>query len=139
MVLWRLRSKLSLRDLTEMFLARGFELIHETVREWEERFAPVFAETLKAKCKGEARKKWHTDETYLKVKGQWCYLYRAIDQCGNLVDMRLSETRDLKAAEACEGLSPRFGKESHNASRSATSDDSFPVSARALVCSTHVY
>jgi DDE domain len=86
-VFWRLRYTLSLRDLAELFLERGFELTHETVRAWEERFAPVFAEVLKAKRKGKAGKKWHGDKTFLKVKGQWCYLYRAIDQFGNLVDV----------------------------------------------------
>ncbi len=50
--------------------------------------------------KGKTGKKWHVDETYLKVKGHWCYLYRVIDRFGNLVDVRLSKTRDLKAAEA---------------------------------------
>jgi putative transposase len=60
----------------------------------------VFAEALKAKLKGKVGKKWHVDETYINVKGHWCYLYRAIDQFGNLVDVRLSKTRDLKAAEA---------------------------------------
>jgi putative transposase len=99
-VFWRLRYKLSLRDLAEMFLARGFSLSHETVRAWEERFAPVFTAVLKAKRKGKVGKKWHVDETSIKVKGHWCYLYRAIDQFGNLVDVRLSKTRDLKAAEA---------------------------------------
>jgi putative transposase len=99
-VFWRLRYKLSHRDLAEMFLERGFEFTHETVRAWEERFAPVFADALKAKRKGKVGKKWHFDETYLKVKGHWCYLYRAIDQVGDLVDVRLSQTRDLAAAEA---------------------------------------
>jgi putative transposase len=53
-----------------MFLARGFELTHETVREWEERFAPVFADTLKATRKGKVGKKWHGDETSIQVKGR---------------------------------------------------------------------
>jgi putative transposase len=94
-VLWRLRYKLSLRDLAEMFLARGFTFTHETVREWEARFAPLLTERLRAKRRGAAGSKWRADETYLRVGGSWCYLYRAIDRDGNLVDARLSATRDM--------------------------------------------
>jgi len=99
-VLWRVRYKLSLRDLVEMFLVRGYEFTHETVREWEERFAPLLSAHLKAQRRGQAGKSWYVDETYVKVQGQWQYLYRAIDRDGNLVDTRLSATRDLEAAEA---------------------------------------
>ena len=98
-VLWRLRYKLSLRDLAEMFLERGFVFTHEAVREWEERFAPLLTERLRAKRRGKAGRSWYVDETYIKVQGRWCYLYRAIDRDGNLVDSLLSETRDLKAAQ----------------------------------------
>jgi len=99
-VLWRLRYKLSLRNLAEMFLTRGFTFTHETVREWEERFAPLLTERLRAKRRGKkAGKKWQADETYVKVDGRWCYLYRAIDADGNLVDLMLSETRDMDAAK----------------------------------------
>jgi len=98
-VLWRLRYKLSLRDLAEMFLTRGFTFTHETVREWEERFAPLLTERLRAKRRGKAGRKWHADETYVKVDGRWCYLYRAIDADSNLVDSMLSETRDMEAAK----------------------------------------
>ncbi len=70
-VVWRLRYKLSLRDLAEMFLERGFEFTHEAVREWEERFAALLAENLRAKRNGQAGRSWHADETYVKVKGVW--------------------------------------------------------------------
>jgi len=88
-VLWRLRYKLSLRDLAEMFLERGFEFTHEAVRDWETRFAPLLADHLRTKRTGHAGRSWYVDETYVKVKGTWCYLYRAIDRDGNLVDCRL--------------------------------------------------
>jgi len=90
---------LSLRDLAEMFLERGFEFTHETVREWEARFAPLLAERLRSKRRGRAGRSWHTDETYIRVGGTWKYLYRAIDRDGNLVDSILSEHRDLDAAK----------------------------------------
>ena len=98
-VLWRLRYKLSLRNVAEMFLTRGFTFTHETVREWEERFAPLLTAQLKAKRRGKAGRTWHVDETYIKVEGRWCYLYRAIDSDGNLVEALLSATRDMNAAK----------------------------------------
>jgi putative transposase len=97
-VLWRLRYKLSLRDLAEMFLERGFVFSHETVWDWEARFAPLLTERLRNKRCGKAGVKWHADETYVKIQGVWCYLYRAIDANGNLVDSMLSAHRDLDAA-----------------------------------------
>ena len=68
-VLWRLRYKLSFRDIAEMLLERGFELTHETVREWEFRFAPLLAEVLRANRRGRAGVSWYLDETYVKVSG----------------------------------------------------------------------
>ncbi len=97
-VLWRLRYKLSLRDLAEMFLPRGVVFTHETVRDWEARFAPLLSDRLRAKRHDRAGASWYVDETYIKVSGSWCYLYRAIDRDGRLVDAMLSETRDLEAA-----------------------------------------
>ena len=97
-VLWRLRYKLSFRDIAEMLLERGFELTHETVREWEFRFAPLLAEVLRANRRGRAGVSWYLDETYVKVSGRWCYLYRAVDHRGDLIDSMLSERRDKHAA-----------------------------------------
>jgi putative transposase len=98
-VLWRVRYKLSLRDLAEMFMERGFEFTHEAVREWEARFVPLGADQLRANRKGQAGRSWHTDETYIRVGGTWKYLDRAIDRDGNLVDSMLSEHRDMAAAK----------------------------------------
>jgi len=97
-VLWRLRYKRSLRDVAEMFLERGFVFTHETVRDWEARFAPLVAAQLRTNRRGTAGTKWHADETYITVNGRWCYLYRAIDREGDLVDARLRPTRDRDAA-----------------------------------------
>jgi putative transposase len=97
-VFWRLRYKLSLRDLAEMFLQRGIVFTHEAVRGWEVKLAPLLINTLRKKRHGAVRNSWYVDETYVHVQGQWRYLYRAIDRDGNLVDVRLSDTRDLTAA-----------------------------------------
>ena len=100
-VLWRLRYTLRLRDLAELFLARGFVCSHEAVRDWEGRFAPLLADRLRAKRRGHGGMKWHADETYLRVDGRWCYLYRAIDREGNRIEARLREQRDMAAAQRC--------------------------------------
>ena len=97
-VLWRLRYKLGFREVAELLLQRGFEVSHETIRNWEFRFAPMVSERLRAKRRGNAGRSWYLDETYVKVSGRWCYLYRAIDRDGNLLDSMLSEHRDRQAA-----------------------------------------
>jgi putative transposase len=99
-VLWRFRYKLSLRDLAEMFFQRGIVFTHEAVREWESKLAPLLSETLRKRRHSQVGNSWCVDETYIRVQGQWRYLYRAIDRDGHLVDVRLSTTRDLAAAEA---------------------------------------
>jgi putative transposase len=99
-VFWRLRYKLSLRDLAEMFLQRGIQFTHEAVRNWETKLAPLLSDTLRKRRRGAVGNSWYVDETYVKVQGTWHYLYRAIDRDGNLVDVCLSDTRDLAAAEA---------------------------------------
>ena len=102
-VLWRLRYRLTLRDLSEMFLLRGIVFSHEAVRDWEAKLAPALAGELRRRRhgRGGARgRQWHVDETYLKVRGRWAYLYRAIDRDGRLVDTMLSAHRDMAAAQA---------------------------------------
>jgi putative transposase len=102
-VLWRLRYRLTLRDLAEMFLLRGIVFSYEAVREWEAKLAPLLADELRRRRRGKGGsrgRRWHVDETYLKVGGRWAYLYRAIDPDGNLVDIMLSEHRDMAAAQA---------------------------------------
>jgi putative transposase len=81
-VLWRLRYKLSLRDLPEMFLIRGIVFSHEAVRDWEAKLTPALAEGLRRRRRGQVGKSWYVDETYIKVHGHWRYLYRAIDRNG---------------------------------------------------------
>jgi putative transposase len=98
-VLWRLRYKLSLRDLAEMFLIRGFVFTYEAVRDWEAKLTPALAEELRRSRRGNVGWSWYVDETYIRVHGQWKYLYRAIDRDGALVDVMLSEHRNLAAAK----------------------------------------
>jgi putative transposase len=84
MVFWRLPYKLSLRDLPEMFLIFGIEFSYEAVRDWKAKLTPTLINSLRRRRKGRIGKSWYVDETYVKVNGRWCYLYRAIDRSGAL-------------------------------------------------------
>ena len=99
-VLWRPRYKLSLRDLPEMFAMRGMVFSYEAVRDWEAKLTPALAEELRRRRRGRIGRSWYVDETYLEVVGHWCYVYRAIDRTGALVDVLFSEHRDMAAAKA---------------------------------------
>ena len=98
-LLLRVRYKLSYRDVAEYFLMRGFVFTHEAVRDWEERLLPHLTDQIREKRKGQVGKIWFVDETYIKVLGSWCYLYRGIDENGNLVDVRLSKHRDMEGTK----------------------------------------
>ncbi|MFP5517267.1 MAG: IS6 family transposase [Alphaproteobacteria bacterium] len=97
---WRLGRKLSLRDLAEVLLLRGSVFSHEAVRNREAKLAPLLANALRQRRRGKVGRSWYVNKTDLKVAGQWPYLYRAIDNDGNLVDVFLSATRNQAAAEA---------------------------------------
>jgi len=99
-VLWRLRFKLSLRDLAEMYSIKGFYFTRQSVRDWVEKYAPLITDELKLQRKGQATLRWKADETLVKVKKKFYYLYRAIDSHGKLVDVKFAETRDSKNTAA---------------------------------------
>jgi transposase-like protein len=102
-VFCRLRYRLTLRDLSEILLLRGIEVSHEAIRDWETKLLPAMGDELRKRRHGARRRSgisWYVDETYLKVRGRWTYLYRAIDRDGNLIDAMLSEHRDMQAAKA---------------------------------------
>ena len=92
----RLRYKLSLADLAEKLWLEGYYFSRETVREWQEEFAPVISEELQQTRQGRATDRWRVDETLIKVKQKYVYLYRAIDSNGQLVASLLYETRNLE-------------------------------------------
>jgi len=94
------RFKVSLDDVVELMAMRGFHLSHQTVHNWVQTFGVELGLKLRHNRQGQAGKKWHIDATYIKIEGRWCYLYRAIDKEGNLVDVYLSDVRDQAAAES---------------------------------------
>jgi IS6 family transposase len=96
-VRWYLRYALSYRDVAELLAERGIEVDHVTVYRWVQRFSPLFLEAARP-CRHAPGDRWFADETYIKVAGRWCYLYRAIDQFGQVIDVMVSQRRDLAAA-----------------------------------------
>jgi transposase-like protein len=94
------RFKVSYDDVVELMAMRGFHLCHQTIHNWVQTFGVTLGLKLRDKRKGKSGSKWHTDSTYMKIEGEWCYFYRAIDKEGDLVDVYLSDVRDQAAAEA---------------------------------------
>jgi IS6 family transposase len=97
-VRWYVRYSLSYRDLEEMMLERGLQVDHTTIYRWVQHYAPE----LSRRCRPHLRAtndSWRVDETYIKVKKEWVYLYRAVDSAGNTLDFFFSPTRDATAAK----------------------------------------
>ncbi len=95
-VRWYLRYGLSYRDVEELLAERGIAVDHVTIYRWVQRFTPLFAEAGRP-LRHAAGDRWFVDETYVKVAGRWRYLYRAVDQYGQVIDVLLSEQRDTAA------------------------------------------
>jgi putative transposase len=97
-VRWYLAYNLSLRNLEEMMAERGVEVDHATIRRWTVRYAPLLLEQFNLRKRAVTRR-WHIDETYIKVRGRWTYLYRAIDSNGDTIEFWFSERRNPTAAK----------------------------------------
>ena len=96
-VRWYLRFGLSYRDVEELLGERGIEVDHVAVYRWVQRFTPLLAEAARP-CRHRVGDRWQVDETYVKVAGRWRYVYRAIDQFGQVIDVFVSPRRDSAAA-----------------------------------------
>ncbi len=96
-VRWYVRFSLSYRDVEELFAERGIEVDHTTLFRWVMRFTPLFVEAARP-CRHTPGDRWFVDETYVRVAGKWRYLYRAVDQFGQVIDVLVAPKRDKKAA-----------------------------------------
>ncbi len=96
-VRWYLRYNLSYRDVEELLAERGVEVDHVTVYRWVQRFTPLLADAARFTRRAPGDR-WFVDETYVKVNGVWRYVYRAIDQYGQVIDVLVSARRDAAAA-----------------------------------------
>ncbi|MFM0268160.1 IS6 family transposase [Paraburkholderia sediminicola] len=97
-VRWYVAYPLSLRHLEEMMAERGIAVDHSTVHRWAIKLLPVLEKAFR-RCKRAVGKSWRMDETYVKVRGEWRYLYRAVDKEGNTVDFLLRARRNKAAAQ----------------------------------------
>ncbi len=95
-VRWYLRYGLSYGDVEELLAERGIAVDHVSVYRWVQRFTPLLINAARP-CRHAPGDRWFVDETYVKVAGRWVYLYRAIDQYGQVIDVLVSEKRDLAA------------------------------------------
>jgi len=96
-VRWYLRYGLSYRDVEELLAERGIEVDHVTIYRWVQRFTPVLVDAVRP-CRHSVGNRWFVDETYVKVAGVWRYVYRAVDQYGQVIDVYVSKRRNIGAA-----------------------------------------
>ena len=96
------RFPLSLRNVEDLLAERGIDICHETVRHWWNRFGPIFAADIRrqrvSRMKGFRRWRWHLDEVYVKINGEMHYLWRAVDQEGEVLESYVTKKRDKAAA-----------------------------------------
>lgn len=97
-VRWYCRYPLSYRNLEEMMVERGIKVDHSTINRWVLKYAPELEKRIRPYLQL-TNDSWRVDETYIKVKGKWKYLYRAVDSQGNTLDFLLSAKRDASAAK----------------------------------------
>jgi transposase-like protein len=126
-VRWYLRFKLSFRDLVEMMAERNLSMAHTTIMRWVHHYAPKFERRWNRFARPVGTS-WRVDETYVKIRGQWVYLYRAVDRAGKTVDFRLSTRRDVAAAKAFF----RKAVKSQGASPTTITLDGYAASHRAV-------
>jgi transposase-like protein len=116
---WYLRFSLSYRDVEELLAERALHADHVTVWRWVQSYAPEMERRLRSKLKP-TNDSWRVDETYVRVKGKWVYLYRAVDSIGATIDFLLSAKRDAAAAERF--LAKALGGANHPAPRVINTD-----------------
>ena len=126
-VRWYISYRLSLRDLTEMMAARGLALYPSTIWRWVQRFVPEFEKRWDT-LRHQTGSSWRVDETYVRIRGQWLYLYRAVDKQGRTIDFLLRPDRGIAAAQAFfrKAVATNHGHGPRKVSSTATSRPDAP-------------
>jgi transposase, IS6 family len=127
---WYLRFSLSYRDVEELLAERGLHADHVTVWRWVQRYAPEVNRRLRSRLKP-TNDSWRVDETYIRVKGEWRYLYRAVDSTGATLDFLLSAKQDAAAAKRF--LAKALGRANHPTPRVINTDNGSGLLHRFIV------
>ena len=127
-VRWYLKYPLSYRNLEEMMQERGLNISHTTIMRWVHQYAPEIEQRIRKHLKS-TNDSWRVDETYVKVKGKWTYLYRAVDSNGDTIDFMLSAKRDTRAARR---FFIKASRSSHNQKPRVITIDKNPAYSSAL-------
>ena len=130
-VRWYLKYALSYRNLQEMMVERGVEVDHTTIMRWVHQYSPEIEKKIRKHLRP-TNDSWRVDETYIKVKGEWKYLYRAVDSDGNTINFMLSAKRNRKAAKRF--LKKALGSKHNQMPRAITVDKNpaYPVAIHEL-------
>ncbi len=127
-VRWYLKYPLSYRNLEEMMQERGLDICHTTIYRWVLEYSPKLNRGLRKYLKPTGDS-WRVDETYIKLKGKWMYLYRAVDQYGDTIDFWLSRKRDRKAAKK---FFRKALRSPHNANPRVITTDKYAATIRTI-------
>jgi transposase, IS6 family len=130
-VRWYLQFPISYRDLKRMFANRGVQVDHTTLSRWIQVYAPELEKRIRPHLRT-SNGSWRVDETYIRVKGKWVYLYRAVDAAGQTIDFLLSAKRDAAAAQR---FFPKALKQPHTVNpRTITVDKNaaYPIATKAM-------
>ncbi len=128
---WYLQFPISYRDLERMFSDRGIQVDHTTLFRWIQAYAPELEKRIRPHLRT-TNGSWRVDETYIRVKGKWVYLYRAVDALGQTIDFLLSPKRDAAAARR---FFRKALKQSHTVNpRTITVDKNaaYPIATKAM-------
>jgi len=115
-----------------MLSERGIEVSHTTIYRWVKEYTPIIEVHVRKYLKS-TNDSWRLDETYIKVKGKWCYLYRAVDSKGSTIDHYLSKTRDVKAANFFLNKALRLN---HNQKPRVITTDKYAATIKAIKTSS---
>ena len=140
-VRWYVAYALSYRDIEELMLERGVEVDHSTLNRWVIKYAPLLEHAFRNKYKKTVGSSWRMDETYVKIKGDWKYLYRAVDKDGDTIDFMLAEKRDKKAAKSffkkaigTHGLPEKVTIDKSGSNKSALNSINLILSVLSVLC-----